>query len=54
MIKILYIHGFNGKPDGDSFRKLAKYADAAHFNGEDVEMHSFDYDAKQPYNLIKQ
>lgn len=44
MIKILYVHGYNGKPNGGSFQKLSKYAGSVHFNGEEVEMHSFDYD----------
>ena len=54
MIKILYVHGYNGKPDGDSFRKLAEYAKAGYFDGEDVEMHSFDYDATQPYKALRE
>lgn len=54
MVKILYIHGYNGKPDGGSFRKLAKYAEAACFGGEKVEMHSFDYDATKPYKAIRE
>ena len=53
MIKILYVHGYNGKPDGGSFQKLAKYAEVADFGGEEVEMHSFDYDAEDPYDAIK-
>ena len=44
MIKILYVHGYNGKPNGGTFQKLSKYAGSVHFNGEEVEMHSFDYD----------
>ena len=48
MIKILYVHGYNGKPDGGSFQKLSKYAAEADFGGEKVEMHSFDYDASKP------
>ena len=27
MIRILYVHGYNGKPNGESFQKLAKYAE---------------------------
>lgn len=53
MIKILYVHGYNGKPDGESFQKLAKYAEVADFGGEKVEMHSFDYDAEDPYDALK-
>ena len=53
MIKILYVHGYNGKPDGGSFQKLAKYAEVADFGGEKVEMHSFDYDAEDPYDALK-
>lgn len=49
MIRILYVHGYNGKPNGESFKKLAKYAEIADFGGEKVEMHSFDYDAADPY-----
>lgn len=50
MIKILYVHGYNGQPHGDSFQKLAKYAAEADFGGEKVEMHSFDYDAAKPHS----
>ena len=32
MIKILYVHGYNGKPNGGSFQKLAKYAEVADFD----------------------
>lgn len=53
MIKILYVHGYNGKPDGGSFQKLAKYAEVADFGGKKVEMHSFDYDAEDPYDALK-
>ena len=53
MIKILYVHGYNGKPDGESFKKLAKYAESEHFGGEKVEMHSFEYDATQPSKAIR-
>lgn len=53
MIKILYVHGYNGKPDGESFQKLAKHAEVADFGGEKVEMHSFDYDAEDPYDALK-
>lgn len=53
MIKILYVHGYNGKPDGESFQKLAKYAEAADFGGEKVEMHSFDYDPSQAYKALR-
>ena len=44
MIKILYVHGYKGDKYGSSFQRLAKYADAANFAGEKVEMLSFDYD----------
>ena len=53
MVKILYVHGYNGKPDGESFQKLAKYAKVADFDGENVEMHSFDYDAADPFNALR-
>ena len=53
MIRILYVHGYNGKPDGESFQKLAKYAEAADFGGEKVEMHSFDYDATDPFKALR-
>jgi predicted esterase YcpF (UPF0227 family) len=53
MVKILYVHGYNGKPDGESFQKLAKYAEVADFGGENVEMHSFDYDASDPFNALR-
>lgn len=49
MIKILYVHGYNGKANGESFQKLAKYAEVADFGGEKVEMHSFDYEATIPF-----
>jgi hypothetical protein len=54
MIRILYVHGYNGKPEGESFQRLAKYADAANFGGEQVEMHSFDYDATRPFNALRE
>ena len=38
MIKILYVHGYKGDKYGPSFQHLAKYADAANFAGEKVEM----------------
>ena len=38
MIKILYVHGYKGDKYGPSFQSLAKYADAANFAGEKVEM----------------
>ena len=53
MIRILYVHGYNGKPNGESFQKLAKYAEVADFGGEKVEMHSFDYDATDPFKAIR-
>lgn len=53
MIKILYVHGYNGKPDGESFKKLAKYAEAADFGGEKIEMHSFEYDATKPFKAVR-
>lgn len=54
MIKILYVHGYNGKPNGGSFQKLSKYAGSVHFNGEEVEMHSFDYDESKPYEAVRE
>ena len=42
MIKILYVHGYKGDKYGSSFQRLAKYAGAANFAGEKVEMLSFD------------
>ena len=53
MIRILYVHGYNGKPNGESFQKLEKYAEVADFGGEKVEMHSFDYDATDPFKAIR-
>ena len=37
MIRILCVHGYNGKPNGESFLKLAKYAEVADFDGEKVK-----------------
>ena len=54
MIRILYVHGYNGKPNGRSFQKLAKYAEVADFDGEKVEMHSFDYDAAEPFKAERE
>ena len=54
MIRILYVHGYNGKPNGESFQKLAKYAEVADFDGEKVEMHSFDYDATEPFKAERE
>ena len=54
MIRILYVHGYNGKPNGGSFQKLAKYAEVADFDGEKVEMHSFDYDAAEPFKAERE
>ena len=38
MIKILYVHGYKGDKYEPSFQRLVKYADAANFAGEKVEM----------------
>lgn len=54
MIKILYIHGYHGHPNGGSFQKLSKYAAQADFGGEQVEMHAIDYDACDPNKSIRQ
>lgn len=54
MIRILYVHGYNGKPEGESFQRLAKYANAANFGGEQVEMHTFDYDATKPFKALRE
>jgi hypothetical protein len=53
MIKILYIHGYHGQPNGGSFQKLSKYAAQADFGGEKVEMHSIDYDENDPYGSLR-
>ena len=53
MIKILYIHGYHGQPNGGSFQKLSKYAAEADFGGEQVEMHAIDYDADDPYKSVR-
>ena len=53
MIKILYIHGYHGQPNGGSFQKLSKYAEKADFGGEKVEMHSIDYDENDPLGSIR-
>ena len=53
MIKILYVHGYKGDKYGSSFQSLAKYADAANFAGEKVEMLSFDYDPEEPTKSIR-
>lgn len=54
MIKILYVHGYKGNKYGASFQSLAKYADAANFAGEKVEIHSFDYDSEEPTKSIRE
>lgn len=54
MIRILYVHGYKGDRCGPSFQNLARYADAANFAGEKVEMLSFDYDAKDPIKCIRE
>lgn len=54
MIKILYVHGYKGDKYGPSFQRLAKYADAANFAGEKVEMLSFDYDPEEPAKSIRE
>lgn len=54
MIRILYVHGYMGNPYGSSFQNLAKYADAANFDGEKVEMLSFDYDYEDPMGSIRE
>ena len=53
MIKILYVHGYHGNPNGGSFQKLSKYAAEADFGGEQVEMHSIDYDAEHPFESVR-
>ena len=54
MIKILYVHGYKGDKYGPSFQRLAKYADAANFGGEKVELLSFDYDPEEPTKSIRE
>ena len=54
MIKILYVHGYKGDKYGSSFQSLAKYANAANFAGEKVEMLSFDYDPEEPTKSIRE
>jgi predicted esterase YcpF (UPF0227 family) len=53
MIKILYVHGYNGKSNGESFQKLTKYAEAENFGGEKVEMYSFEYDEANPFKAVR-
>lgn len=52
MVRILYVHGYNGNPYGGSFQKISAYAAQADFGGERVEMHTFDYDASEPGRAI--
>lgn len=53
MIRILYVHGYNGSPIGESFQKLAKYATKEYF-GEKVEMHTFTYDPDKPFKVARE
>ena len=53
MIKILYVHGYMGDPYGGSFQKISKYAAEADFGGERVQMHTFDYDPRDPIKAVR-
>ena len=53
MIKILYVHGYMGDPYGGSFQKLSRYAAEADFGGEKVQMHTFDYDPRDPRKAVR-
>ena len=54
MIKALYVPDYKEYKYGSSFQRLAKYADAANFAGEKVEMLSFDYDPEEPTKSIRE
>lgn len=54
MIKILYVHGYQGDPYGESFQKVSKYAAEADFGGEKVQMHTFDYDPRNPLKVVRE
>lgn len=54
MIKALYVPDYKEHKYGSSFQRLAKYADAANFAGEKVEMLSFDYDPEEPTKSIRE
>jgi hypothetical protein len=53
MIRILYVHGYMGDPYGGSFQKISKYAAEADFGGERVQMHTFDYDPRDPRKAVR-
>lgn len=53
MIRILYVHGYMGDPCGGSFQKISKYAAEADFGGEKVQMHTFDYDPRDPKKAVR-
>ena len=53
MIRILYVHGYMGDPYGGSFQKISKYAAEADFGGEKVQMHTFDYDPRDPRKAVR-
>ena len=53
MIRILYVHGYKGDPYGGSFQKISKYAAEADFGGEKVQMHTFDYDPRDPRKAVR-
>lgn len=46
-MKLLYVHGYNGNPYGNSFNNLKKVA------GEKHEMHTIDYDSSRPVEAIE-
>jgi len=54
MIKALYVPDYKEHKYGSSFLRLAKYADAANFGGEKVELLSFDYDPEEPTKSIRE
>lgn len=42
-----------GDPYGESFQKISKYAAEADFGGEKVQMHTFDYDPRDPRKAVR-
>lgn len=43
-----------GDPYGGSFQKISKYAAEADFGGEKVQMHTFDYDPRDPRKAVRE
>ena len=46
-MKILYVHGYNGDPYGESYNNLKNQCGTKH------ELHTIDYDPNKPIDAIK-